>query len=228
MAQATPGSDAAKEAVVFGGPEWLAGPIVDHLASRGLGVTYIGKSAQGLANVKVLRWDTESMGQLGEIIRALDPRDVSHLVHLQAPTAPLPFLLITPEEWKAAARENLTSAYMLCHHLLPSMIDRGFGRIAFISSLVGRTGTALRTRDACTQAGILGLCRVVALEAAAFNVTANVISLVEIDQALQPEGPLHRPLRLLDIVEACALVFHYRSSFLTGQEIRLTGGRSLW
>jgi NAD(P)-dependent dehydrogenase (short-subunit alcohol dehydrogenase family) len=228
MATSAPQFNRAMEAVVFGGPEWLARPIVDHLASRDLRVTFIGKNPGTLGNANVLRWDPRSIRELEDTIARLNRRDVTHLVHVQTPTAPSPFLSISPEEWNSAAGENLTSGYLLCHHLLPSMIERSFGRIAFVSSLVGRTGAALRARDSSVQAGILGLCRVVALEVASFNVTANVVSVLDLSQTSPPES-LHRPaVRPDDVVHACGLVLTDQSSFLTGQEIRVTGGQPLW
>jgi acetoacetyl-CoA reductase len=44
---------------------------------------------------------------------------------------------MTPEEWDRVVHVNLSGAFYLSRAVLPHMLDRGYGRIVNISSVIG-------------------------------------------------------------------------------------------
>jgi len=77
--------------------------------------------------------------------------------------------------WDAIISTNLSSAFYLTAALLPEMRDRGWGRIINISSVHGLVGSKFKSAYVAAKHGLLGLTKVVALEAAGSGVTCNAV-----------------------------------------------------
>ncbi|MBZ5659418.1 MAG: SDR family oxidoreductase [Acidobacteriia bacterium] len=82
---------------------------------------------------------------------------------------------ITPVEWDRVVAVHLRGAYLLTRLVLPAMYARGFGTILNISSLSAKSAFAWGSPYAAAKAGMLGLTRVVAAEAARKGVRVNAI-----------------------------------------------------
>lgn len=94
---------------------------------------------------------------------------------------------------------------------------------------------------AATKGGVLGLARSLALETARDNIRVNVVS-AGITDTPQPRRnmseddmfsraaaiPLGRIGRAEDMVEAALFLLRDDASFVTGQDIRVNGGRALF
>jgi 3-hydroxybutyrate dehydrogenase len=82
---------------------------------------------------------------------------------------------ITPAEWDRVIAVHLRGAYLLTRLVLPGMYARGKGVILNISSLSAKSAFAWGSPYAAAKAGMLGLTRVVAAEAARKGVRVNAI-----------------------------------------------------
>ena len=82
---------------------------------------------------------------------------------------------IKPAEWDRVIAVHLRGAYLLTRLVLPGMYERGSGVILNISSLSAKAALAWGSPYAAAKAGMLGLTRVVAAEAARKGVRANAI-----------------------------------------------------
>jgi NAD(P)-dependent dehydrogenase (short-subunit alcohol dehydrogenase family) len=82
---------------------------------------------------------------------------------------------ITPAEWDEALAINLRSAFLLSRLVLPEMYARGSGVILNVSSLAAKAAFALEAPYAASKAGLLGLTRCLAAEAARKGVRVNAI-----------------------------------------------------
>lgn len=79
------------------------------------------------------------------------------------------------DQWQRALAVNLTAPFLLTRLLLPGMKQRNWGRIINLSSVLGLTGTPMRSDYVVTKHGIAGMTKVVALECADTNVTCNAL-----------------------------------------------------
>jgi 3-hydroxybutyrate dehydrogenase len=78
-------------------------------------------------------------------------------------------------KWDAIIAINLSSAFHTIRAVLPAMKSRGYGRIVNIASAHGLVGSPFKSAYAAAKHGVLGLTKVVALEAAETGVTCNAI-----------------------------------------------------
>ena len=84
----------------------------------------------------------------------------------------------TPEdEWDAVVDTNLKGVFLCCRAVLPSMIERGYGRIVNISSEAARATTYLTAAHyTAAKAGVLGLTRHLAAEGGEHGITVNAVT----------------------------------------------------
>ena len=82
---------------------------------------------------------------------------------------------ISPAEWDRVIAVHLRGAYLLTRLVLPGMYARGSGVILNISSLSAKSAFGWGSPYAAAKAGMLGLTRVAAAEAARKGVRVNAI-----------------------------------------------------
>jgi 3-hydroxybutyrate dehydrogenase len=78
-------------------------------------------------------------------------------------------------KWDAIMAINLAAAFHMTKAVLPEMKRRGFGRIVNIASAHGLIGSPFKSAYVAAKHGIVGLTKVVALEAAECGVTCNAV-----------------------------------------------------
>lgn len=78
-------------------------------------------------------------------------------------------------KWDAIIAINLSSAFHAIRGVLPGMRQRGWGRIVNIASAHGLVASPFKSAYVAAKHGIVGLSKVVALEAAQAGVTCNTI-----------------------------------------------------
>jgi len=148
------------------------------------------------------------------------------------------------EEWHRVLDVNLNAAFYLARAVVPSMKERGRGSIIAIggqSSLTSRPNTVAVT---VAKTGLLGLVRALAAELGPFGIRANMVAPGFIDTERRyaewypefrhaPPGAPERlgeiPLRRLgrpeEIADACLFLASDASAYVTGDVIRVMGGR---
>jgi 3-oxoacyl-[acyl-carrier protein] reductase len=126
---------------------------------------------------------------------------------------------------------NLRAPYLLARRVLPGIIDRGFGRILFISSVAAFTGGIVGPHYAASKAGLHGLTHYLASRTASSGVTVNAIAPALIaDTGILPGDPdqlaAKIPVgRLGTTAEVAKLtVAVLQNDYITNQVISIDGG----
>lgn len=142
------------------------------------------------------------------------------------------------DEWDAVLRVNLTGTFNLMRAVLPGMKERRRGAIVNLSSSAGRSvSTFASAAYTASKAGVLGLTRHAAYEAAPFNVRVNAIAPGTIDTPLLHEAatderiaaealkiPLRRLGTTMDIADLVAFLASPAAAYITGATIDINGG----
>ena len=85
-------------------------------------------------------------------------------------------LRMTDDDFSSVLDANLTGGFRVAKRALKSMMKARFGRIVFVSSIVGLVGQAGQANYAASKAGLSGLARSLAREYASRGITVNVVA----------------------------------------------------
>lgn len=144
-------------------------------------------------------------------------------------------------EWDQVLAVNLRGCFLAAKHALPVMKRQRAGRLVFTSSITGpRVVPPQHAHYAASKAGINGLIRAVALEAAPFAVTVNGVEpgniMTEGVQserspdyiaAMQAAVPLGRLGSVRDVANAVLFLVSDEAAYVTGTTIVVDGGQIL-
>jgi 3-hydroxybutyrate dehydrogenase len=86
-----------------------------------------------------------------------------------------PIILFPEERWEHLIGVMLTGTFLCCKYALPYMIRQKWGRVINVASLHGKVASPFKAAYISAKHGVLGLTKVIALEAAEHNITANAI-----------------------------------------------------
>jgi 3-oxoacyl-[acyl-carrier protein] reductase len=138
--------------------------------------------------------------------------------------------------WQASLARNLTTAFLVTRAALPAMIERGWGRIIMVSSVTGPV-MAIRADVgyASAKAGMVGLTRATAVDAAGHGVTVNAVapgwiasgSLTPEERAQGQATPAGRSGSPGEVAAAIAWLASPGASYITGQYLVVDGGNSI-
>jgi len=140
------------------------------------------------------------------------------------------------DEWDATFAVNLRAHFLVAQSALPRLGEGG--ALVFVSSVAAlRPGTFLPSYDA-SKAGVLALCRHVALEGARRGIRANAVVPGLIDTPMGRRATQGRPSRgrtrvplgregtAWEIAQACVFLLSDEASYITGQHLAVDGGLS--
>ena len=256
---------AGRVALVTGGTRGIGAAICKSLASQGASVAagYSGNKDRAEQFVKEFDRDFDGPGRAtvhqGNVSSPEDCRRVVRevlddhgridiLVNNAGITMDKMAMKMSIEEWNTVLAVNLSGSFYMAQPALEHMVERGTGRIIFVSSLIGETGNIGQANYAASKAGMLGLTKTLAKEAAFIlqragrhvdngvgitvnTVTPGYVATEMIDNI--PDKVLDRiratiPVGRLCHPEEIARVVHFlaadASAYITGQVWGVNGG----
>jgi 2-hydroxycyclohexanecarboxyl-CoA dehydrogenase len=146
-------------------------------------------------------------------------------------------LNLDPKVWQKTIQRNLHGTMLVTRYILPSMVEKKYGKIINIASEAGRAGDPGLADYSAAKAGIIGFSRALAREVAEHGINVNVIcpSVVrtQVLQRLSKEKldhvlaaiPMKRIGEPEDIAYAASFLASDKASWITGQVLGVNGGR---
>ncbi len=146
-------------------------------------------------------------------------------------------LMRMPEDaFTSVLDANLTGAWRVTQRATRGMMKGRFGRLIYVSSVVGLMGAPGQVNYAASKAGLIGLARSVARELGGRGVTANVVAPGYVDTDMTADltdkrreeilaaVPVGRTARPEEIAKAVAFLASDDAAYITGAVLPVDGG----
>lgn len=145
-------------------------------------------------------------------------------------------LRLKESDWDEVMDVNLKGSFNCSKAVVRSMIKNRFGRIIFLSSVIGLMGNGGQANYAAAKAGIIGFGRSLARELASRNINSNIIAPgyieTEMTAAMEPKAqatikemiPAGRLGTVTDISNTALFLLSPLADYITGQVIQIDGG----
>ena len=242
-----------RHAVITGGAQGLGFAIAERLAASGASVSLWDREAT------LLQSSSEQLKGLGLV--TTEVVDVSDAQNIEAATAhaienhgAIDILVASAgiagpnfktweypiAAWRQVLEINLTGVFLCCRAIVPSMIERNYGRIVNISSIAGKEGNPTASGYSASKAGVIALTKSLGKETASYNIAVNCITpaaaktriLEQVSQEhidfMLSKIPRGRFLNVDEVGAMVAWLVSEENSFTTGAVFDLSGGRATY
>jgi len=196
------------------------------------------ENAEGILVVTCDVTDTASVDSaVSEVEQKLGPVEV--LVSNAGITKDGLVLRMSDDDFVDVLDANLTGGFRVAKRVSKAMMKGRWGRMIFISSIVGLGGQAGQANYAASKAGLIGLAKSLAKEFASRNITANVIcpGPIETDmlmdlteaqrEAMLSVVPIGRLGQADEIAAAIEFLASEAAGYITGTVLPVDGGYSM-
>lgn len=188
-----------------------------------------------------LRCDVTDEAAVQTALATLDASapPVGALVNNAGITSPVKFVDVTGEEWDRVFAVNVRGAYNITRRVVPKMVERGFGRVVFLSSVSAERGGGVfgGVAYSAAKAAQLGFARALAREVGPNGITVNSVApgLIDTDiTAGKLDGdreaqllagiPVGRKGRVADVADLITYLCREESGYITGATYDVNGG----
>lgn len=228
-------------------------------ASRGIGRAIACELGRAGAHVLLNARNADGLNQTAELFRsdgisaevvpfdntdepaardALDGRDISILVVNAGINVRKPLESLSTDEFRTILECNLVSGFQLARDVSRTMTKNGWGRIVFISSIMGRIARPTLSAYVASKGGVDALVRSLAVELAPHGVTVNgvapgfvaternreLFNETSFREAIHRRTPMGRYGTEAEIAHAVRFLCSEEASFMTGQVLAVDGG----
>ena len=224
--------------LVTGGSKGIGHGIALRMAKAGHRVAATYRTGDVPADVLGVQCDVTDPGQVEAAFAQVESSlgGVEVLVANAGITRDTLLMRMSDDDWDQVIATNLTGAFRVARRAARAMIRGRFGRIVFISSVVGLMGSAGQVNYAASKSGLVGMARSLARELGSRGVTANVVApgfietdmTAELGEALIKKYSEQIPLGRLGSVDDIAGVVEFlasdAASYISGAVIPVDGG----
>ena len=232
-----------KVALVTGGSSGIGAAAARRLLDEGARVASFDLDAEAPEGVLALA---------GDVARSADVETAVAQTHVQlgpidvlvcsagVPGASLPTVDVTDEEWRRVMGINADGVFYCNRAVIPSMVERGYGRIVNVASIAGKEGNPMAGAYSASKAAVIAMTKAIGKDLARTGVIVNCVAPAVIETPIL-EGITEEHIgymvdripmgRMGEPEEVAALICWLASeecSFSTGATYDISGGRAVY
>ncbi|MCU1586897.1 MAG: fabG [Frankiales bacterium] len=227
----------SRSVFVTGGNRGIGLATARFLAEQGHRVAVTSRSGEvdGLLTVKADVTDTRQLDHAFAVVE--DAHGPVEVLVANAGITEDGLLMRTSEEsFERVLDTNLTSAFRVTKRAIRPMLKNRWGRLVFVSSVVGLSGSAGQGSYAASKAGLVGFSRSLARELGSRSITSNVVAPGFVDTDMTAELtdarreqvlasiPAGRTAQVDEIAAVIAFLAGDGASYINGAVIPVDGG----
>lgn len=241
-----------RNAVITGGAQGIGFSIAQRMLSSGASVVLWDRNRDALEAAKsalgagaAVRTVTVELGEESSVQAAarstLEHAGVDILVNNAGITGGNGTVWeLDSQVWQDVIHINLIAPFFVCKALVPSMIERGYGRIVNIASIAGKEGNPNASHYSASKAGLIALTKSLGKELANKGIMVNAVApaaaKTPLFDTMKPEFidymlskiPMGRFVLVEEIAAMACWLASEDCSFTTGAVFDISGGRGTY
>ncbi len=230
-------------ALVTGGSSGIGAAAARRLLDEGARVASFDLDAEAPEGVLALAGDVARSSDVEAAVAQthaqLGPIDVL-VCSAGVPGASLPTVDVTDEEWRRVMGINADGVFYCNRAVIPSMVERGYGRIVNVASIAGKEGNPMAGAYSASKAAVIGMTKAIGKDLARTGVIVNCVAPAVIETPILdgiteehigymvdriPMGRMGEPEEVAALI--CWLASE-ECSFSTGATYDISGGRAVY
>jgi 2-dehydro-3-deoxy-L-rhamnonate dehydrogenase (NAD+) len=230
-------------ALVTGASSGIGAAVARRLQEEGARVASFDLDRGAPDGVLALTGDVSRSSEVEQAVAqvkdALGPVDIL-VCSAGVPGASLATVDVTDDEWRRVMGINADGVFFSNRAVIPSMVERGYGRIVNVASIAGKEGNPMAGAYSASKAAVIGLTKAIGKDLAQTGVLVNCVAPAVIETPIL-EGITEEHIgymidripmgRMGEPEEVAALICWLASeecSFSTGATYDISGGRAVY
>ena len=232
-----------KVALVTGGSSGIGAAVARRMLAEGARVASFGLDAKAPEGVLGIAGDVSISDDVDAAVartrHELGPVDIL-VCSAGVPGASLSTVDVTDDEWRRVMGINADGVFYCNRAVVPSMVERGHGRIVNVASIAGKEGNPMAAAYSASKAAVIAMTKAFGKDLARTGVIVNCVAPAVIETPILdgiteehidymveriPMGRMGEP------EEVAALICWLASdecSFSTGATFDISGGRAVY